>query len=211
MTDTAKPETKRDRVRRLVIIPMTEFGMCRRPAKPKGETKAEANARADGQHRAFLDRVCDELGHMSDQQLSQMRRWLEVSGVGDKRNYWPDFATIAGTAHNFCPRPVEELPELKSWFLSAKGEQLQARPALLVAHLRFIQKFRHPPVKQRDVERIDAKVEALEAERRLALHLRDVDRPFDEQFLFDFDQDLARAQAMVDAGIAKRAVSEGAA
>ena len=209
MTEQATAESKRGRVRRLVIEPLEAWGMRRRPARPRGETRAEAEVRSELAHKAFLDRVCDDLGHMSDEQLAQMKGWLQVSGVGDKRNFWPDFVTISGTAHSFCPRPVEDLPELKSWFGSRKGEEMQSRPPLLVAHLRFIQKFRHPPTKMADVQRAQKKANLLEAEWQRAVQMRDRDRPFDDKFLFAIEQDFARAVQLVEAGMQRRVGAEG--
>ncbi|WP_299145992.1 hypothetical protein [uncultured Tateyamaria sp.] len=192
MTGTVEQETKRGRVRRLFIDPLKEGGM-------RSPSRTDAGA-----ERSFLDRVCDELARLSDDELMAMRRWAETNGDGSAKRFWPAFVAIAGIAQTLHPRPLEELPELASWFGSRKGPALSHSSGLLVAHFRYIQIHRHPPTRP-DVEKaVEKRAAELQAEWLRAIELRERGRPYDEPFFAAYERDLARAQKLVDAGVHKR-------
>ena len=173
MTETIEQESKRGRVRRLLIEPLEAWGMCRPPVRLNGKTRNEAQTLADTKHKAFIARICDELAHMTDNELFAMQRWFQVQGQGKDRRHWPEFVSIAGAAHGYRPVPVADIPEVASWFKSRKGIELSHSSALLVAHLRFITKFRHTPVKPEDVAKVDRKAADLAAQWKLCMELRD--------------------------------------
>lgn len=128
-----KGETKRDRVRRLLIGPMEELGW-RKP----GNVTAEA-------HRAALDRLCDELGYLADADFATLRQVLRGKGDGKGRDAWPPVARIIAYAEMVRPRPLEELPAVLRWFRSAAGEAAEAGGRLVEEHDYWL-RHKHPPV-----------------------------------------------------------------
>lgn len=194
MTDatTTETESKRARVRRLLIEPLTEGGM----RAPKGTPPEKA--------AAYLDRLCDELAYLSDDGLGAVRRWAEANGEGSARCFWPGFVRFAQVAQAFQPRPVEELPEVASWFASRAGVEALAEPGRLVAELRFIEAKRRPPVIDHERARVRQVAAELAAEVARARELRDCGRMFDDAMLARFEADEARARAIVAEGAARR-------
>jgi len=97
MTDeqTMTAETKRDRVRRLLIAPLTEWGF-RKP----GDVREE-------KHAKFLTNLADSMAYMTDAQLEQLRDFLKTRGEGKDRRGWPRMATIVPFAEQVAPRPLE--------------------------------------------------------------------------------------------------------
>lgn len=134
---TEKEEGKRDRVRRLLIVPLAEDGMRFRHGTPADKQKQ------------MLDRLADDLSYMSDAGLLALREWMRSHGDGASKSFWPVPVAVITTAESFEPRPLEELPALRRWFASAAG-----RAALdgnrLVAEYEFWRKFKRPPVQPRD-------------------------------------------------------------
>ena len=162
--DCTKTENKRARVRRLVIDPLAAGGM-----------RGKHGTAPDG-HRAFLDRVCDELARLSDRQLVMMRGWMEANGEGSAKCFWPAFVSIAGVAQGLCPRPIEELPELSSWFGSRAGPEAAGVPGRLVMELRFIEKKRRPPVMVGEAAMVARRAAELHSDVLRARELRDCGR-----------------------------------
>lgn len=193
MTERADGETKRGRVRRLLIEPLERGGMRMR----KG---ADAAA-----HRAFLDRLCDDLAYLGDDGLAAVRRWAEVNGDGKGRCFWPPFVAFAWAAQAWQPRPVEELPEMRRWFASMAGIEARAVPGRLVAELRFIERHRRPPVHAAERQRVASDAAALAAEAARACEMRDRGRMHDAALLEAFERDQARAAGLVAAGEMRRA------
>ncbi|SHI90755.1 hypothetical protein [Wenxinia saemankumensis] len=125
-----RPETNRDRVRRLLLDPL---GFRFR----KGHDEAEG--------RRFLDGLCDELAYMGDDQLVVLRRMLQVHGEGSAKAFWPDRPTFLGFAHRVQPRPLTEDPLVLSWFGSVEGPRAE-REGTLVETFGYIEARRAPPV-----------------------------------------------------------------
>lgn len=184
---------KRDRVRRLLIEPLQDAGMRAR----RGEDPAR--------HRAFLDRLCDDLAYLSDDDLGRLRRWAEINGEGKERRFWPPFVRFAAVAHVCRPRPIEELPEIARWFQSVAGIEAAGEPGRLVAEFRFIEAKRRPPMNPAEVARIAEEARWLAADAARARELRACGRMYDAAFLAAFEATEARATALVDAGAARRA------
>ena len=129
-SDGQKPtETNRDRVRRLVFAPLG----FRHPARL---------TEADG--RALLDQIADELGYMTDANLSALARMLRVQGQGSARNWWPDRATFVAVAHLVQPLPLEQDQKLLSWFGSVEGQRM-VQDGTLVETYRYLEARRVPP------------------------------------------------------------------
>ncbi|WP_052245175.1 hypothetical protein [Halocynthiibacter namhaensis] len=135
MTETA--ETKRDRVRRLLIDPLADIGF----RFPKG-VKAE-KAQKD------LDRIADGLAYLSDENLKRLRHSLKTKGEGSAKCFWPCYATITGLAEVAQARPLKHESNLLSWFASRAGaEALDA--GRLVAEFQFFERHKRPPVNESD-------------------------------------------------------------
>jgi len=127
-------ETKRDRVRRLFINPMIEHGW-RKP----GNVKQDA-------HDAMLVKLADGLAYLTDHSFGRLRECMNTKGTGPRMNNWPTFATIMTFAQVAQPRPIDELPNLLSWFRSAAGAQAELE-GRLVEEYDFWCKHMVPPWK----------------------------------------------------------------
>lgn len=132
-TETTKPETNRDRVRRLLIAPLQRDGM-RFPKDVPEDVQ-----------RKRLDQVADDLAHMSDQNLGRLMLCLRTKGDGSAKCFWPGRVTIIGYAEAAQPRPIADNPSLRSWFASAAGQRAAAEPGRLVAEFEFFERHKHPP------------------------------------------------------------------
>lgn len=140
---TTKAETKRDRVRRLLIHPLEKDGMRKRHRTP------------DEMHRAFLDRIADTLSYMSDVKLRLFQKILVSKGEGAEKHFWPSYVTIRGWAEQIDPRPLDHEPEILSWFRSKAGP-LALQADCHVEQYQFIQKKKRPPMAQETAYIIDA-------------------------------------------------------
>lgn len=126
----AAPESRRDRVRRLLFRPLG----FRRPATVTAD-----------EHAVQLDGLADELGYMSDDRLDVLRQMLQSKGQGKDRNVWPDRATVRGFAEVVQPRPLSELPGLVRWFRSVEGPRAIA-DGTLVETWAYFERNKTPPV-----------------------------------------------------------------
>ncbi|NDV53878.1 hypothetical protein [Salipiger sp. PrR003] len=153
-TEQTTSETKRGRVRRLLIDPLTEHGF-RKP----GNVKLDA-------HDAFLVKLADALTYMSDEQLGTLRDMLRYRGEGKARDAWPSMATITALAEAVAPRPVEEHPTIISWFGSARGPAALAE-GVLVAEFAFLEKRKRPPLNDGDRRIIRERAHEWERQREL--------------------------------------------
>lgn len=135
---TTKAETKRDRVRRLLIHPLEEDGFRKRKAKP------------DEMHHAFLNRIADNLAYMSDANLRLLQRMLVTKGEGSQKNFWPDYVTIVGWAEEIEPSPLAEDPVILSWFRSKAGP-LAMEADCHVETYDFICRKKRPPMARETV------------------------------------------------------------
>lgn len=147
----AAPETKRDRVRRLLLDPLG-FRW------PKGTDEAEG--------RRTLDGIADELAYMTDASLEALRGILAPKGEGSSRCFWPARATFVGFAEVVQPRPVGEIPALVRWFRSVEGPRAVAE-GTLVETWSWFEKHKAPPVNDR--QRAMVAERAAENRRRLTI------------------------------------------
>ncbi len=147
-------ETKRDRVRRLLIDPLKADGF----RFAKGVTAEDAKTR--------LDRLADDLAYLKDDGLDALRVSLRTKGEGAARCFWPAPATVLGLAESFQRRPLDELPALLRWFASAAGGAAVLGDRL-VAEYWFWTMHKRPPVKPMDKKMVADK--AGEWRRRVEL------------------------------------------
>lgn len=180
-------ETKRDRVRRLLIDPLTEAGF--RFPKATGEDEA----------KRALTRLADGLAYLGDDALTVLKATLLTKGEGSARCFWPTYVTIVGLAEAYQPRPLEEVPELLRWFASAAGRDAMAA-GRLVAEFQFWEAKKRPPVTPRDRELVTVRAREHRERRELVLDRRRRDIPLraDEVAWIDwYERTFARVEALV--------------
>lgn len=141
VTAETASETKRGRVRRLLIDPLVYDGMrFKKGTDPDVEVK-------------YLNRVADALSYLNDRALVVLRESLSTKGEGAARCFWPSYLTVIALAEAFQPRALEDTPGLRSWFASEAGRA--ARDAdRLVAEFLFWQSRKRPPLSDREREHI---------------------------------------------------------
>ena len=185
---TTKTETKRDRVRRILIHPLTEWGF----RKPGNVTEAK--------HAKFLVDLADGLAYLSDDQLVTLREFLKTKGEGKDRRGWPRMATITPLAEAVAPRPLEEIPVIASWFGSARGPQALAE-GTLVAEFQFLSALKRPPLHDGDWRRIRERATEHDSSKRVREDRvrRGVADDDDRQWLAWYAQLEARAMALLPA------------
>lgn len=188
MIEAEATETKRDRVRRLVLHPLIADGMRFR------------HGTAEDVQRKHLDRLADELSYMSDKGLEAVRIWMRSHGDGAQRTFWPSMVAVLSTAEAFEPRALEELPALARWFGSEAGRAALAGDRL-VAEFLFWQKFKRPPVAAQEKAKVAAR--AADWSRRVTLIEERVARGLsplydDEEWLRWYRSIEARVKALVD-------------
>ncbi|MBR9764796.1 MAG: hypothetical protein GYB53_15025 [Rhodobacteraceae bacterium] len=187
MTEVQTTETKRDRVRRLLLTPLAENGFhFKRGSDPEAGRK-------------MLDRLADDLAYLSDQQLATLCDCMRIKGEGTARNFWPTYATFVAYAQHIRARPLSEMPRLAAWFGGKAG-----RDALeddrLVAEFRFWTRHHSPPVK--DFQRRNVMSEAAEIQDRI-MRIRDKQRrgvpldPTERHDLDAYERDEAEALSLV--------------
>lgn len=194
MTDV---ETKRGRVREMLIDPLVRSGMCFR--RDVGADEA----------RRKLDDLADQLAYMADAPLRALADSLRTKGEGSHRKFWPERITVLGLAEEFQRREIEELPGLVSWFGSIEGPRARDNGTLVPTFL-FLREFKRPPVKG-DADFRKVRINGmwwseLADEIRLARDRarRGMSRPDDGPMLEWVAGIEARAEALVQAGEAKR-------
>jgi hypothetical protein len=133
MTEAEKAESKRGRVRRLLIDPLTEEGF-RFPHR----SDPEAN-------KKFLNRLADGMAYLSDRGLAVLRASLRTKGEGSSRCFWPSYITIDALAEHIEHRPLEQIPGLLSWFTSKAGAEAIAADRL-VSEFKFWTDNKRPPM-----------------------------------------------------------------
>lgn len=149
-------ESKRARVRRLLIDPLVDLGFRFKQGMP------------DDKATTFLSRVADDLAYMSDDGLVALCVCLRTKGEGSAKCFWPAFATVLGFAEMFEHRPLIELPALLRWFKSAAGQAAHSRDRL-VAEYWFWTKYKRPPVRDADKRMVSDKAAGLARRVELAL------------------------------------------
>ncbi|MBR9766539.1 MAG: hypothetical protein GYB53_24245 [Rhodobacteraceae bacterium] len=130
--DAHTPETKRDRVRRLLLDPLAALGF----RFQRGTDPDEGRKR--------LDRLADELAYMSDENLRRLFEAMRTKGEGKARDFWPSHAAFVALAQIAQPRPLEEMPGLASWFGSEAGRQALAEGRLVEEYRWWLVKHRPP-------------------------------------------------------------------
>jgi len=127
-----RPESKRGRVRRLLVTPLHEAGFRR----ARGVTVEKQEAE--------LASLCDHLAYLSDDGLRALRDLLLPKGQGKDHDIWPSKAMVIGHAEAIEPRPIEELEGLLRWFRSRAGPQARAEGTLVESY-RYFQRYKVPP------------------------------------------------------------------
>lgn len=179
-------EGKRDKVRRLVIDPMNALGFRRWPG-----------VRADDWSEQ-LTKIADHLGYMAEDRLAALFDMLKTKGTGPRRDVWPALASIISLAHIVQPRPVEDMPNLVSWFRSVEGPK--ARDAgVLVEQFQFFERRGRPPLNQGEHRAIADR--AYENRRRLQI-IAERTAPTEEDRAFSaaWERDRKRVEAIMAGG-----------
>lgn len=136
-SDTDQTESKRDRVRRLLLDPLADHGFRFK----RGVTEDDA--------RTKLAQIADDLAYMSDAGLKAMFQSMRLKGEGSSRDFWPSRAAFLGLAEALEKSPLEEAPALLRWFASVEGPKaLQGQTH--VAQYLFWSKHKRPPVSVHD-------------------------------------------------------------
>ena len=188
-----KEETKRDRVRRLLITPLVDpivgLGM-RRNKKIMDEDR----------FKTTLDRLCDELGYMSDLGLETLFGFLKYKGEGPNRDILPVRATFLAYAELVEACPIERIPAMRSWFASVEGPKAKLNGTLVETY-RFIRTFKRPPSDPKAQDRIQVK--AVENQRELeharGMIARGRNVGDHQRFIDTYEADRAAAQALLSA------------
>ena len=107
-------ETKRDRVRRILITPLVQAGMRR-------QTKMKAP-----DCEAMLVRLADKLAHMSDANLRGLVALFTRHARGPERNQWPDEVSMVSWALAIQPPPPRANPYVVSVLQSEAGRRAEA-------------------------------------------------------------------------------------
>ena len=197
MSEAREFETKRDRVRRMLLIPLAEIGF-RFPRNVDAE-----------QGQKQLDRLADDLTYMSDLNLQRLFESVRTKGEGKTRDFWPSHAYFISLAQMAQPRALEEMPGLASWFGSAAGRAALADGRLVEEYRWWLQKHR-PPMNPQERRVIADRAGAAQSKadrlrERLGLNLP-VDAG-DREWLHVFDAHEAAARALVRAGTTKGAAA----
>lgn len=186
-TSDQTTETKRDRVRRLLIQPLADIGFRHR----RGVSDADG--------RAFLDQLADDLAYLTDLNLQRLEEAMRSKGEGSARSFWPPRAAFLALAQVAQPRPLVEMPALASWFASEAGRRALEH-GRLVAELRFWRRKHRPPLN--DVERRRIAEDARDGQARVD-RIRErlargvlVDQP-ERAYLDAYDADEHRALELV--------------
>lgn len=136
-SDTDQTESKRDRVRRLLLDPLADHGFRFK----RGVTDDDAKSK--------LAQIADDLAYMSDAGLKAMFQSMRLKGEGSSRDFWPSRAAFLGLAEALEKSPLEEAPALLRWFASVEGPKaLQAKTH--VAQYLFWSKNKRPPASVHD-------------------------------------------------------------
>ena len=160
MADTNQVETKRARVRRLFIDPLSDWGFVKSPKVTRDHFEE------------LMPKMTDQLTYLSDDSLAVLFDMIKTKGEGPNKRFWPSRATITGFAELIQPRPVEEIPALISWFKSIEGPRMRSAGAgTMVATYQFFRDRKVPPVKaaaiiKQNAADFDRQVELIEDRKR---------------------------------------------
>lgn len=190
MSDDDMTETKRGRVRRLLLEPLQDLGFRFK----KGTPDDVASRR--------LAALCDDMAYLSDEALRRVALAMRDKGEGSARCFWPERATFIAFAQMAQPRPIEDMPGMASWFASAAGSAAQEQDRL-VAEYRWWRVKHRPPMNDGEWRRISERAAQWrsQAERFRDRLMRGVvlDQQ-DQGWLAAYDADHAAALALVQRG-----------
>lgn len=184
----------RARVKALVVDRLDQAGMVRK----RGVAAAV--------HEAAMARLCEQLAYMSDDNLMTLAEAL-IDSAPD--GVWPAEVVIRQFARAIQEPPAAERRLVSSWLASVEGPKAEAGGHLVELY-RWLLKHPRPPLAM-DMREIHER--AAENARRIEL-VRDriaretatqEDRDWLGQYLRDQDQ----ARALVEAGRARKDVTEG--
>lgn len=147
-SDQIQTENNRDRVRRLLLEPLG----FRFP-------KSGTGAKTPEKQTVFLNRICDDVAYLHDDELGQLCGWMQAKGEGAQRCFWPSFASFRGHAESVRARPIEDIPEIRGWFGSIEGPKAVADGTLVETYA-FLTKHKRPPYLPRDRAGITAEAKA---------------------------------------------------
>jgi len=187
-SDKKSGEARRTRVRRLLIDPLCTDGMRFRKGVPE-DVQAKR-----------LAHLADDLGYMTDDNLTALRECLATKGEGAQRNFWPERITVLSLAEVCQRRPLEDLKGLARWFGSAAGAAA-LKGDRLVAEYRFWVRFKRPPTSNQDRRAVASRAaewgdRAMRIEDRIARLGRAADLE-DAAWLRAYHQDRAAAEKLV--------------
>lgn len=179
-------------VRHRLIHRLRDAGMVR----PKGVAEAA--------HDAMLARLVDHLAYMSPAVLDVLADEVMAVASGAKRNEWPSEVTVRNMAQALQPRPFAQAPIVSSWLASVEGPMAEAG-GYLVELFRFLRERRRP-VLPHDLRQIKEQAGENARMRRVIEERRDCGRmsPDDGRWIEAYLTDAREAQAIVDAGRARR-------
>jgi hypothetical protein len=190
-SDTGHTETKRDRVRRILLDPLRDNGFRFK----RGVSEEEACSR--------LNAIADDLAYMSDDGLKALRVSMRFKGEGASRTFWPSRASFIGFAEAFERSPLEEAPALLRWFASVEGPKALAG-GIHVAQYLFWTRNKRPPMSPADRKAVEDHAAQI-ADR--AMRVRDkLDRgvePFadDTHWYVRFLETEARVRGYIEAAV----------
>ena len=191
--DAAQSLSRRARVRRLLIEPLTKDGLVR----GKGLTLDE--------HAAFLDKLADKVGYLDDAMLVTLAELVLNMAEGVARNHWPAFATIWNVATRLRRPPDDESHIMCSWLVSVEGPIAQEAGHLVELYL-WLRKHGCPPS---DFVLKTIRQEAAENARTRARIGRDLQagsaRASDVEWLNGYLRTLDYCEGLVARGAGKRA------
>lgn len=152
---TVPQETNRARVRRLFIDPLVKDGMRFR------------HHTSDEEQRRKLDQMADDLGYLADESLRVLAACMRTKGEGTNKVFWPTRISLLGFADARERMPLQDVPGLRSWFVSAAGHEAAAVPGRLIAEYVFWKDHKRPPLSDREWAGINAR--AADYARRIEL------------------------------------------
>lgn len=133
-------ETKRDRVRRLLIKPLLDAGMKKQTRMPAGD------------YLEFQVRLADKLSYLPDIHLRGLVVQVMRMAKGPERNQWPDEVSITNWAHDLQVPPPRKHPFAISVLRSRAGKR--ARDLGYHAELLIALRKSGPPFSKYDLRRM---------------------------------------------------------
>lgn len=147
-----KCETKRDRVRRILINPLVRAGM-----RKQGSMRV-------AEYEEMLVRLADKLAYLSDANLRGLVPLITRMARGKERNRWPDEVSIVSWAFELQSPP----PRACDYVVSVMRSEAGRRARALGYHVELFMAARKlgPPFKKIHLARVMADAERNRAEVR---------------------------------------------